>query len=448
MVEETLPWWTFSTTLLGVPLRSVIIIFIGIVTVLQQLRFMQDLPFLLGDYQSFSPPRNTIDGPNPDETHWPNGQEEGKVSLVISIYAAAPTAKSLNWPFIWAEQVAEANGELDPEREGPRLGDNIHWAEVEAALMANLYNPYIDQVVLILDSATEEANCTHFLPRLTGVVPDFETISNRAELTCINRQQRQPTYFEMFNYSFHPLVKGDVVVMSNPDQAFDDTLSWVKKIQPNAVLGISTQGYDRKATPQRLRDHYKALLPDDFDDRPSFCFDWSTLEIGHAVNHSYSWDTFVFRPKTFLRDPALLLKPEDFRRRQSSNKLASYSMNENGAEQAALHDLLMRFRNTNADITSIVKPDASMSSLSQRQHRRLSERADNGIFYAWNPCEFIHTWHFHILPKSHKKRKVNKDSWIHWDTDLNETVAKDAVPTPYAAPPLCHDPDQCSGAFK
>jgi hypothetical protein len=41
-----------------------------------------------------------------------------------------------------------------------------HRLEIEAAPIANLENPFFDQVVVILEYASEEAQCSHFLRRM------------------------------------------------------------------------------------------------------------------------------------------------------------------------------------------------------------------------------------------------------------------------------------------
>jgi len=80
-----------------------------------------------------------------------------------------------------------------------------------------------------------------------------------SKITCINVPGDQPTYFQMINYSLTDVVLGDVVVLSNADQAFDDTISYARYLNPSILAVLSTQGFS-SAMPKNLKFYYDTLL--------------------------------------------------------------------------------------------------------------------------------------------------------------------------------------------
>jgi hypothetical protein len=145
--------------------------------------------------------------------------------------------------------------------------------------VANLHNPYIHQLVVVLDSISLVENCSHFIQRIQtlskGVQseqPDMFVVQNKkdsniapvvdlpATLTCLDRVEGQPNYLEMFQYSSMSAVQGPVVAMANADQVFDSSLNIAASLKPNALVVVSTAGYETTRLPKHLTDHYSTIV--------------------------------------------------------------------------------------------------------------------------------------------------------------------------------------------
>jgi hypothetical protein len=297
---------------------------------------------------------------------------------------------------------------LDDETHHP------HRAEVEAALLANLENKQFDQIVVILDSVTENANCQHFVKRMNRLPEGGKPVSNIA-LTCINRVENQPNYFEMFNYTLHPDVIGDIVVMSNADQAFDDTIELARHVTHDAVLVLSTQGYNASTVPARLRKHYLASMPHDTTTTKEIVVEGHCAVLkfrsgtGEISQLSYSWDTYIY-DKNYIRDT---LTSVAFKRKTYERNWVSFFMNENGAENAALHGLTHKLSNIKI----------------------------------WNVCHLIHSYHFHLAPKTHRKdARIWPPKLTSWLPVYDRPTI--GVPGPTVNPPMCYTREQCKEAFQ
>ena len=127
-----------------------------------------------------------------------------------------------------------------------------HRQEVEAALLANIYNPHFDQVVIFLDREFVKGSevCHHFRIkmknlslRLFRMTEDEADKFLRSKLTCVDVYSGQPTYYQMFKNAVSDYVTGDIVVMANADQAFDETMAYARHLHPEVLAAIGTRGY-------------------------------------------------------------------------------------------------------------------------------------------------------------------------------------------------------------
>ena len=282
-----------------------------------------------------------------------------------------------------------------------------HRAEIEAAMVVNLDNPYITQMVLVLDGITPQANCTHFQKRMallfqkqTQQVYGVEGSKKRkmSELTCIDRPEGQPTYLDMFQYSQHKAIKGRVVVLSNADHAFDDTIWRAAYVKPNTIVTLSSRGYavdkkktrgfDRLTVPEVIRQHYKTS---GVQEGPlKIASDWC-----HPHWFTRSWDTYIFVPTTIENK----IRPTDFQRTLHNNETEHFYMNEMGAERAAMNDLVEILAR---------KPDENMRLRPHRNRKRKLKVT------TYNGCRLIHSFHFHFAPKMH-----TSDHKLRWGGKSN-----------------------------
>ncbi len=251
-----------------------------------------------------------------------------------------------------------------------------HRLETKAAILANVHNEHFDQVVVFLDGVSEEANCQEFLVGLKeldvrlGLAPmnQEHRFSKLSKLTCVGSNQGQPTYYEMFMNAQSDVVDGDVIVLASADQAFDPTISLARDLNPEVLVVLASRGYSNNIPPS-TKYVYEKLLgagPAPLTD-PDQCVDTAS-----GGSSSSSFDTFVFHKHT-IRDR---LNEEDFQRVNRNNNLMAFYMNENGAENAALHALLQAYQ-----FTSV-----------------------------YNACDKIHSWHFHLTPKS--TYMVREVAWL------------------------------------
>eukprot|EP00956_Cyclotella_meneghiniana_P033270 scaffold94851_cov26-Cyclotella_meneghiniana.AAC.1 len=106
--------------------------------------------------------------------------------------------------------------------------------------MANIHNPHFDQIVVFLDGVSEQSNCIHFLQDMRDLdinmgLHKLEDEDSIAKVTCVNVEGNQPPYYQMFMYAVSEEVLGDVVVMSNADQAFDYLVAAVHNLNPDVL---------------------------------------------------------------------------------------------------------------------------------------------------------------------------------------------------------------------
>ena len=255
---------------------------------------------------------------------------------------------------------------------GSSSATNPHRKEMEAALLANIHNPHFDQVAVFLDGVSEESHCGHFM---LGVIEKlaafekFQEVDPVSKLTCVNVHGGQPTYYEMFQNTLHEAVVGDVVVLANADQAFDHTIAKARFLNPEVLAVVGTRGFSDKM-PSDTRYFYDILVGTDYLTNNNVKQENPGEFNGDMCDSKFSFDTWIVHKRKLEN-----LKEEDFKRMNGKNEKVHFHMNEQGAENAALW---------------AVQQSYSFTSM-------------------YNACDMIHTWHFHLTPKSHKIRDI---PWI------------------------------------
>jgi len=253
-----------------------------------------------------------------------------------------------------------------------------HRREVEAALVANIHNPHFDQVVIFLDRefVDKSETCHHFreamvdFNMLLGMTAEEAKELLQSKVTCVDVYSGQPTYYQMFQNAISDYVVGDVVVLANADMAFDDTISLARHLNPEVLVVLGTRGFSDKM-PLSTRNFYHTFVGTDQHE-------WDA----DRCYTKWSWDTWIFH-KSKLRN----LKEEDFKRPNVNNETVPFYMNELGAENAALW---------------AVQQSYPFTSL-------------------YNACDRIHSWHFHLTPKTHKD---HESPWLHHSGNPSVFVPK------------------------
>ncbi len=259
---------------------------------------------------------------------------------------------------------------------------NPHRREVEASLLANIHNPHFDQVVVFLDREDNAESCVDFhqvMSDLSRQVFSMTAEESNAlldkKVKCVDVQTGQPTYYQMFSNALSDVVTGDVVVLANADMAYDDTMSLARSLHPEVLAVLGTSGFTNKMT-ANVKKIYEEIMGTDYianNVRPGV---WEVdrcaetrrerIELEVYPNRGYSWDTWIFHKSKLVG----LLNEENFKRRIKSQELVAFNMNEMGAENAALWAVQQAY-------------------------------SFSDIYYA---CDKIHSWHFHLTPKTHKAR--------------------------------------------
>jgi hypothetical protein len=321
-------------------------------------------------------------------------------------------------------------------------------------MMANLLNPHLHQMVVILDSINENTiDCQGFLEDMTIKLNEIHArsslLSNSsktdlrttlAKLNCVEHRGEaklgggQPTYFEMFHYAtYHPSVKSDIVIMSNADQVFDETLEYVKNMSHDTIFVLSNHGYEWQHVPGTIREQYRDLVGGDdtksTTNQPggrtySRCADsLFPKDNQRKVDYSDSWDTYVFH-RSYLKDtlPRDMIDDGNFTRLTFQRESSSYYMNEFAAEYAALFDIT---------------------------------RDLLGKVTVWHACRLIQTWHCHLRDKMHHgggtPRWPGRSSlhgagrlYFHdYGPDMPPNTPYTHVTSPYAYAPMCSDVQMC-----
>lgn len=258
---------------------------------------------------------------------------------------------------------------------------NPHRLEIRASLLANILNPHFDQVVIFLDSVKENANCDLFLRGMKELsrtldISSFPTTSVNhddlhSKVTCVGSPYGQPTYYQMFQNAVSDYVTGDIVVMANADQAFDDTMALARHLNTEVLLSLGTRGYSDLVSPDvdfiykqvvgRVHPEYM-IASNEREKAPDNC-----MTIPGSI------DTWIFY-KSKLKHT---LRPEPFQRRNRSGRMEFFFMNEMQAENAAIW---------------------ALNQCYQFQSN-------------YNACEKIHSWHLHLTPKTHHRNGRVSPPW-------------------------------------
>ncbi|CAB9502503.1 expressed unknown protein [Seminavis robusta] len=284
--------------------------------------------------------------------------------------------------------------------DSPAARKGIHRQEMEGAMLNNINNPHFDQVIVFLDGANWESNCTHFKDRMKQLLQEFNEKmggnlvhgayhqnskkGNRPVLDCVNIRY-QPHYHELFNHATGGHVTGEIVIVANADQAFDDTVRWAKYIKQNTILVLPTWGFHKDATPSPVKEHFRFVLGNESKGYQqgisNKCNDYETK----------SWDSYVF-PKKLLQGR---VNRESFMRKTTNKrKLGPFLTNEPDAERAALWGLMQ----STGDVGGM----------------------------DFNGCSVIRSWHLHDSPNFHMRR------YGLWHQ--NSAAKSHNVPGPYRLP--------------
>jgi hypothetical protein len=184
----------------------------------------------------------------------------------------------------------------------------------------------------------------------------------------------------MLHYAtYHPTITSEIVILSNADQVFDETLSHALPLSNNTIFVLATQGYSADSVPPRIHAQYRALI----EHEALHVYDTGTdnwcepqFDSGDEMEHySFSWDTYIFH-RSLLMETVPVNKTDHgkFTRLNFRREPSMYYMNEGGAEYAALYDIV---------------------------------RGLLGKVTVWNACHLIQTWHFHLTAKMHHSTHTN-----------------------------------------
>lgn len=258
-----------------------------------------------------------------------------------------------------------------------------HRLEIRASLLANILNPHFDQVVIFLDGVKETASCDLFLRGMVQLsrtldLSLFPTAADNhvdlfSKVTCVGSPNGQPNYYRMFMNAVSDYVTGDIVVMANADQAFDDTMKLARSLNPEVLISLGTRGYSDFIPPEA--DYfYKQIVgkvhPQYLDPKNER---QKTPDICMTIPGSI--DTWIFH-KNKLKET---LRPEPFQRLNRGGKKEFFFMNEMQAENAAIWALNQCYQ----------------------------------FQSYYHACEDIHSWHFHLTPKTHHSFGRVSPPWNH-----------------------------------
>ena len=269
------------------------------------------------------------------------------------------------------------------------VANNPHRQEIKAAILANIYNPHLHQIVVFLDGVSVQSNCIHFILEMRELnIKYMSTVKTSSvlmkeeeaqedvlsKLTCIDVHTGQPTYYDMFQNTLHKDVLGEVIILANADQVFDTTISVVRDLNPYVLVVLGTKGFSYNIPP-KIKYFYDILVGTDYVDN-------TEMQQGNkdmCQKTRYSWDTWIFK-RVAIRDR---LNEQDFQRMNTNNEMISFYMNENGAENAALWALQQSF-----PFTSV-----------------------------YNACDVIYSWSFHFAPKTHYlHHETSEEQWLQVTT--------------------------------
>jgi len=146
-----------------------------------------------------------------------------------------------------------------------------------AASQANLGNPYITSVHVLLEAPGRSGGSCAALPAAmqsaTGMVV---SPSSFGKMTC-RMWSRQPTYADLFRYANSSMSRAGNIVLANADVVFDETLRRMKQLQPGS------QGHLISVRAPHFSGTFKAL--------------WRvpcTTVLDKCSRETHSWDAYAF----------------------------------------------------------------------------------------------------------------------------------------------------------
>ena len=196
-----------------------------------------------------------------------------------------------------------------------------HYKEIETAILINVFNPALAEVVVIYDSVTPADNCTHLAIRLKKRVPKVKGVFRRKEsatFTCVDRLEGQPSYMAMFEYANELSFEGEVVVLGNADGAMDETIGRLAPMAPGSVVALSVTSSLDAEEAEPIHRAYETLVGPLCSPRPtSRCLRNESerresaaqgipFELYSWPEQLSSWDGYVFRPPLPPLSPAIL----------------------------------------------------------------------------------------------------------------------------------------------
>jgi hypothetical protein len=249
----------------------------------------------------------------------------------------------------------------------PPPNPNAHIQEIFAAINTNFLNRFLVEVHILTESDCIELE--HELIQHANTMPDEHEIIRQIDqkLTCARtRDRKQPTYADFFRYANETL-SGKVVLFSNADVVFDDSLGLVEP----GPLKRHEHGYILSVSPPPHDGVYKRVFHRECDNTPRCVV--GNWQGGGSWGQTYagcSWDGYIFSPPL-----------------SSKMNLSHIDviMNMNGAENLAGYQL---------------EVGASIS--------------------LHNPCYHVHAWHWHCQGgKMHTRNnfvRADHPAWLtrHW----------------------------------
>jgi hypothetical protein len=248
----------------------------------------------------------------------------------------------------------------------PSLKVSPHREEVVAAISANIANTHIAEVYVILQT-TETYGCSDLERDVFSLGLRLPS-KPRKKLVCRSHDEQLISYYEMFQVA-DEITKSralSVMIVANADMVFDDSVRHLKRLAPDVLATIATQGLSSEQHEWSSKT-YEILTQNTSRQIVNRCYDL-------AVQNRTSWDAFAFNPRVGR------LAVENF---VDKNTRKPFPMNQNGAEAAALNGLwkTSRFR------------------------------------CAIQMCDHIKMWHFHTQPKTHNGDERFVELAYSWPSD-------------------------------
>ncbi len=235
-----------------------------------------------------------------------------------------------------------------------------HEIEVKGAILANLKNPHISEIHIVLEGATRDFGCDDLIPELHGIA-ELNAKESGTQVKCTPWKGAQPTYYDMFMFSKQENFMEKIMVLHNADMVFDHSIAALRHLHPSSMVVIATSGLDRSRTPEHIASHFEEFTRLPFHRVVSRCYNDKTPRT--------SWDAYAFHPRS------LEIFEDDFTDVTSGE---TFHMNRNGAENAAL------------EAVSRHSPIVQFSQI----------------------CDHVKMWHFHTTAKMHKSEVGVKHSQL------------------------------------